>query len=182
MIKISEYPLETNRLILRSWQLDDVDDFYEYASVEGVGEMAGWPHHVDINTSMIVLKSFIAADNVYAIVEKSSNKVIGSFGFHKSWASKDTRYEDLNVIEIGYVLAKSHWGKGYIPEVVEEIIRACFEDWNLDAVSVSHFDGNEQSKRVIEKSGFEYVDTTETSLEQLDDKKVILYRYLRDKR
>ena len=175
MIKISKYPLETNRLILRSWQLDDVDDFFEYASVDGVGEMAGWPHHVDISTSLMVLKNFIVQDNVYAIEEKTSNKVIGSFGIHKSWASKD---EELKVIEIGYVLAKSNWGQGFIPEVVEEIIRACFEKWNLDAVSVSHFDGNEQSKRVIEKSGFKYVDTTDTTLEQLDHKKVILHRYL----
>lgn len=181
MIKISEYPLETKRLILRSWQEHDVDDFFEYASVEGVGEMAGWPHHVDIDTSKMVLKSFILDDNVYAIVEKSSNKVIGSFGIHQSWTSKDQRYDGLKIMEIGYVLAKSHWGNGFIPEAIEEVIRTCFDEWDLDAVSVSHFDGNEQSKRVIEKSGFKYIDSTDAVLEQLDHKKVILHRYLMHK-
>ena len=30
--------LETERLILRAWRSSDLNDFYEYASVEGVGE------------------------------------------------------------------------------------------------------------------------------------------------
>ena len=37
--------LETPRLLLRHWQAEDLEDLYTYASVEGVGEMAGWPHH-----------------------------------------------------------------------------------------------------------------------------------------
>lgn len=37
--------LETARLLLRPFMQIDLDDFYAYASVEGVGEMAGWQHH-----------------------------------------------------------------------------------------------------------------------------------------
>ena len=37
--------IETERLILREWNPDDVDDLFEYASVPGVGECAGWPPH-----------------------------------------------------------------------------------------------------------------------------------------
>ena len=44
-VDISNVILETERLILRPWKLEDLEDFYEYASVDGVGEMAGWPHH-----------------------------------------------------------------------------------------------------------------------------------------
>ena len=40
--------IETKRLILRSFKQTDLEDFYEYASVEGVGEMAGWKHHENI--------------------------------------------------------------------------------------------------------------------------------------
>ena len=36
--------LETERLILREFTYDDLDDFFEYASVPGTGEAAGWPH------------------------------------------------------------------------------------------------------------------------------------------
>ena len=38
---ISGVALETDRLILREWYITDLDDLYEYASVDGVGENAG---------------------------------------------------------------------------------------------------------------------------------------------
>ena len=49
--KISGKIIETKRLILRSFKPSDLDDFYEYASVDGVGEMAGWHHHESIDKS-----------------------------------------------------------------------------------------------------------------------------------
>lgn len=36
-VDLSETILETPRLYLRPWRITDVDDFYEYASVDGVG-------------------------------------------------------------------------------------------------------------------------------------------------
>lgn len=39
--KINGKVLETERLILRPFKLEDLDDFYEYASVPDVGERAG---------------------------------------------------------------------------------------------------------------------------------------------
>ena len=50
-IEITDTILKTERLILRSWREEDVHDFYEYASGEGVGEMAGWRHHESLETS-----------------------------------------------------------------------------------------------------------------------------------
>ena len=46
--KINGKVLETQRLILREFKEEDLTDFYEYASVDGVGEMAGWSHHENI--------------------------------------------------------------------------------------------------------------------------------------
>lgn len=43
-IDITDQLIETDRLILRAWKEDDLQDFFEYASIEGVGEMAGWRH------------------------------------------------------------------------------------------------------------------------------------------
>ena len=39
-IDISAVTLKTERLILRPWRLDDLDDFFAYARVDGVGQMA----------------------------------------------------------------------------------------------------------------------------------------------
>ena len=38
-IDISNVKLETEKLILRPWRITDLDDFFEYASIESVGEI-----------------------------------------------------------------------------------------------------------------------------------------------
>ena len=64
--------IETKRLILRSFKQTDLEDFYEYASVEGVGEMAGWKHHENIAESQSIMNSFISEDKVFAICLKKT--------------------------------------------------------------------------------------------------------------
>lgn len=41
-IDIRQTVLKTARLTLRPWKESDLKDFYEYARVDGVGQMAGW--------------------------------------------------------------------------------------------------------------------------------------------
>lgn len=55
--------LETERLILRSWQSKDIDDLYEYAKNPNVGPMAGWQPHSDKSISQKILNSYIENDN-----------------------------------------------------------------------------------------------------------------------
>ena len=57
--------LKTERLILRAWQESDRNDFFEYASVEGVGEMAGWKHHTTMEETQKILNSFICREKMY---------------------------------------------------------------------------------------------------------------------
>ena len=80
-IDITNVVLETERLILRAIAETNLDDYYAYASVPGVGEMAGWPHHGSIETSKSILKSFIDEKLVFALFHKADSKVIGSLGF-----------------------------------------------------------------------------------------------------
>ena len=60
--------IETERLLLRAFKETDLNNFYEYAKVDGVGEMAGWPHHKNIEESKKILDRFIKNDIVFAIV------------------------------------------------------------------------------------------------------------------
>lgn len=41
LINIKDVEIESERLVLRAWKESDLQDFYEYASQEGVGEQAG---------------------------------------------------------------------------------------------------------------------------------------------
>lgn len=50
-IDISNTFLETDRVLLRPWKQSDLQDFYEYAKVDGVGQMAGWTPHASIEES-----------------------------------------------------------------------------------------------------------------------------------
>ncbi len=80
-IDISSVTLKTERLILRPWTLDDVDDLYAYASVEGVGEWAGWLPHKSKDESRKIVESFIRHKKVFAI--EYQGKVIGTLGFEE---------------------------------------------------------------------------------------------------
>lgn len=158
-IDISNVTIETERLILRAWKQTDLQDFYEYASEPGVGEMAGWPHHESIEVSRRILDSFIEEKCCFAITLKDGGKAIGSLGLHPSWANAEPKYADLTQKEVGYVLSKAYWGAGLMPEAVKAVIKYCFDELNLDALSVCHFSYNPQSRRVIEKCGFEFIRT-----------------------
>ena len=169
--------LETERLILRDWQESDLADMYEYAKVEGVGEMAGWQHHESIETSKTILDGFIRDGDVYAIVLKENNKVIGSLGIHDR-SNLSAGYEADVQREIGYVLSKKYWGKGLVPEATRAAIRYAFEDLNVDVLWCGHFLINPQSQRVIEKTGFkyygEYISKAKALNKVFDGKKYIM--------
>lgn len=153
--KINGKVLETQRLILREFKENDLTDFYEYASVDGVGEMAGWSHHENIETTKEILNSFIKDNKVFAIVYKENNKVIGSLGVEKyGMEDKLDEFKNLYGREIGYVLSKDYWGKGLMPEAVKCVINYLFVECNLDFIICGYYLFNNQSKRVQEKCGF----------------------------
>ena len=131
--------IETKRLILRSFKQTDLEDFYEYASVEGVGEMAGWKHHENIAESQSIMNSFISEDKAFAICLKKNNKVIGTVGIEK-YGLEDalTEFKDYYGRELGYVLSKDY----------------LFGELDYDFLICGYYDFNEQSKRVQTKCGF----------------------------
>jgi ribosomal-protein-alanine N-acetyltransferase len=153
--KIGGVTLETERLILRPFRQDDLQNFYEYASVEGVGEMAGWRHHGSIEESQKILDMFINDDKTFAIVLKENGKVIGSLGVEEYGMEEAlTEFNDYLGREIGYVLSKEHWGKGIMPEAASAVIDYLFGSLDLDFLTCGYYDFNSQSKRVQEKCGF----------------------------
>lgn len=153
--QINEKQIETERLLLRAFQPSDLDDFYAYASVEGVGERAGWKHHESLEESARILDDFIRHDQTFAIVLKSDHKVIGSLGVEKyGMEDKLTEFFDYQGREIGYALSKAYWGNGFMTEAVRSVITYLFKDADLDFLICGYYDFNLASKRVQEKCGF----------------------------
>lgn len=103
-IDISNVVLRTERLILRPWRESDLDDFFEYASVDGVGEMAGWSHHKTKEETRAVLNAFISEKKTFAI--ERGGKIIGSLGIEKYDEEKLPEFSEKSGRELGFVLSK----------------------------------------------------------------------------
>lgn len=156
-IDITNVVLKTNRLTLRPWRESDLSDFYEYARVDGVGQMAGWMPHRNLEESRTILAHFIEGKHVFAL--EYQGKAIGSLGVEEYKEKNYPEFSHLQGREIGYVLSKDYWGQGLMPEAVKAVIQWLFDAEKLDFVMVGHFDWNNQSRRVIEKCGFQYIKT-----------------------
>ena len=157
-IDITNVVLRTNRLTLRPWRESDLNDFYGYARVDGVGQMAGWVPHRNLEESRTIITHFIEGKHVFAL--EHQGKVIGSLGVEEYHVKNYPDLSHLQGREIGYVLSKDYWGRGLMPEAVKAVIEWLFDTEKLDFIMVGHFDWNTQSRRVIEKCGFQYIKTT----------------------
>ena len=175
-IDISNVILKTERLLIRPWRQSDIDDFYSYASVDGVGQMAGWKPHESKEESKIILDMFISHKKTFAL--EYQGKVIGSVGIEKYNETHFPEFENKKCREIGYVLSKEYWGQGLMPEALKEVIRFLFENANLDVIFCGHFLWNEQSHRVQEKSGFKHYafDTYETAFGTTEENEVTILK------
>lgn len=155
-VDVTNIRIETDRLILRAWRETDLEDFYEYASVDGVGQRCGWLPHKDIEESGKILAIFMEEKKTFALELKENGKVIGSVGLETRDADLGIP-EELQGREIGYVLNKDYWGRGLMPEAVKAVIDCCFMELDFDWLTCGHFIWNDQSRRVVEKCGFQYI-------------------------
>lgn len=146
--------LETERLILRNWTLDDAKYLFQFARDKRVGPNAGWHPHKSIEESKYLIRTLFDDPNIFAIVPKSLNYPIGAISL--SLGNKSNLPLPETEAEIGYWIGAPFWGQGITPEATKEIIRLGFEDLHLNQIWCGYFEGNEQSKRVQEKCGFKY--------------------------
>lgn len=151
-IDITGIAIKTPRLLLRPFRSSDLDDFYEYAKVDGVGQCAGWLPHKDKEESRTILRHFIERKKTFAIV--LDGKTIGSLGVEKYEETLFPELSDLRGRELGFVLSKAYWGQGLMTECVQAVIDYLFDVEKLDFLVCGHFVWNTRSARVQEKCGF----------------------------
>jgi len=83
----------------------------------------------------------------WAIVEKHSNSFVGYFGFFRI-------IPEHCRAEIGYALKPEYWGRGYMYETINRMVRFGFKNMNLHSIEANVNPDNEKSKNVLEKIGF----------------------------
>ncbi|WP_429951193.1 GNAT family N-acetyltransferase [Enterococcus sp. AZ101] len=138
--------LETERLKLRPVTLNDAADMYEYASDEATVTYV-FPIHQSLkDTQESISNYFMSAPlGKYGVELKETGQLIGTI---------DLRVEEQhNIAELGYALNRDYWGKGYMPEAANEILRLGFEELRLMRIFAVHDIDNAKSGRVMEKIG-----------------------------
>lgn len=151
--------IETERLILRPFTLDDVDASYQMNLDEKVSR---YTHDGGV-VSREEIKRRIREDVIgdyekngfgrMAVVEKSTGEFIGFAGL---------KYlADMDEVDIGYRFVSKAWGKGYATESAKPFIPYGFEDLKLDRILGLVLPDNKGSIRVLEKIGMKFVEEFE---------------------
>jgi len=144
--------LKSNRLILRPFTIDDIDDVYLYASDEIVTKYLTWPSYKDMSEiEEVVEKYYIDKNGVFAIELEAEQKCIGCIDLRLCI--------EHNKADFGYVLNRKYWGKCYMTEALNLILNFSFSKLELNRVEATHYIGNEGSGRVMQKCGMKYEGT-----------------------
>lgn len=159
--------LVTPRLLLRPFRLSDAADVFAYASDPEVGRNAGWKPHVSLAQSRRLVRSFMESDGfVFAVtVPGEGERVVGSVGLSVDPAR---HLRSTVAMELGYALARDHWGKGLMTEAAFAVVKFAFSLPGVSLVTVGHYPHNQRSRRVIEKLGFTYEGTLRHASELYD--------------
>lgn len=149
--------IETKRLWLRWPRAADAPAITSFAKLAKVAQLtAGIPHpYPQGEAERFILKA--RADNasgtalVLAIAQKAgARQVIGLISATPA-AEAD--------IELGYVLAPPMWGKGYTSEVTKPFVDTLFRLSMANRIVAHSRVQNVASRRVLEKTGFTYIDS-----------------------
>lgn len=139
--------LRTERLLLRPFELGDVDDVLAYASEPDVGQYLSLPRpYTRDNAVEFVARQVLeewSTRPTFAIVFEGH--VVGGIGL------RIKRQHDI--AELGYALAKPQWGRGLTPEAARAVVGWGFERYGLNKVGAYAALRNHQSWRVMEKLG-----------------------------
>ncbi len=154
--------LENNRLLLRPWSESDATECCRYAQNPKLGRFTGWPPHTSVDDSMRIIRDTLMRPETYAIVLKETGLPIGCIGL--LLGDKRRLTDKPDECEIGYWLGEPFWGQGITPEAANLLLLHAFIDLGMKKIWSAYYDGNIQSKRVLEKCGFHY----ERTIDEID--------------
>ncbi|MBT1163580.1 GNAT family N-acetyltransferase [Bifidobacterium felsineum] len=166
--------IETERLLLRPWKVDDAaeaESLFRYASDPEIGLLCGWPPHKSAEGSMNDIKNILAVENNWAIaIKDDGNEPVGSIALKPvshytidpveaddALRERYGKYLGDNAMELGYWIGRPFWGRGYMPEALDAVLGYAFGALHKDAVWGGHYKENAQSGRVMVKCGMRMI-------------------------
>jgi RimJ/RimL family protein N-acetyltransferase len=152
--------LETQRLVLRRFSMDDADNLVNLDADPDVMRFVtgGVPTsreeiESDFLPAYLGYYERFEGYGFWAVIEKATGEFLGWFHFRPQPDAAPGE------VELGYRLRKSAWGKGYATEGSRALIRKGFTELGVQRVIAEAMVVNEASRRVMEKSGLKLVRT-----------------------
>lgn len=144
--------LESERLRFRKIYIGDANEIFFIRSNDDVMQFMDVPRHNSVGDSEKLIQTAQEtykkeAGIIWAIIEKDSKTFIGYLGFIRMTPEHCRA-------EIGYALKPQHWGKGYMNEAINKIVRFGFGEMHLHSIEANVNPLNERSQKVLESVGF----------------------------
>jgi len=181
---MTDFYLETERLIIRNWKEEDRELFHLINSDDRVMEYFPFRRdRVASDKMMDELKSDITKLGYgYTAVElKETGECIGFCGLHHCKAEPILAYDN---IEIGWRLATQFWGKGYITEAAKCLLEFGFVEMKLDEIISFAVHANQKSFAVMQRIGMRRDETKDFDHPRVPDThphlKLHRYYYLKN--
>jgi [ribosomal protein S5]-alanine N-acetyltransferase len=159
MRNIGTKDLETNRLVLRKFEVSDAEPMYRnWANDSEVTKFLTWLPHDDVHVSEDVLRDWISqyGNNTFyqwAIVLKENGlEPIGSISIVKM-------DERIGMVHVGCCIGKKWWHKGITSEALAKLIGFFFEEAQVNRVESRHDPRNPNSGKVMGNCGMQYEGT-----------------------
>ncbi len=150
-----DFNINTERLLLRTPILSDVDELFVLMSDIKLIQFLTWEPHTNIETTKEVVQRLILAqqnDNGYHWCVCLNYKIIGLVSLID--LRRKVRTWIINRAELSYWIGSQFQGKGYATEASKSIINFGFQNLNLHKIIIAHAAENIESKRICNKLNF----------------------------
>jgi RimJ/RimL family protein N-acetyltransferase len=159
--------LDSERLLLRPHRKTDLDIEIEISTDPEVMKFVGdveTEDQVARNMPNYVRRCAGGCIGIWSVIERSTEDKLGIAVLLPLPIEEDDTNWDLVVgdelpdgeIEIGYMLKRSAWGKGYATEATKRLLKFAFEESPLQELVATTDPENAASQRVLEKCGLVY--------------------------
>lgn len=135
---------ETDRLILRNYQLDDVQDYYDYMRLPATAEHEDFEPHT-LEACGEAVRQRLTDDAYWVVVLKENDKVIGDLCYSKA---------EYGTYEIAYDFNAAYGKKGYATEACGVLVRHLFTEVGARRLYAGCNEGNTGSWHLLERLGF----------------------------
>ena len=142
--------LETERLALRWWRLDDDEAMFAIFRDPALYEHLRSKPHTSIDQVRAWLGREVDAAprrgfGHWAVIEKASGAIVGSCGFRAGFTPDE--------LEVGFNIARPSQGRGYATEIATACVRHGLEAMGTARILSLTSPANAPARRVLEKSG-----------------------------